>query len=96
MKEVEIKFLGSALKPVEPNLRKVGLKDDENSVKDLLEKVSDTFKSELGTKVLEDDGRLSKYVLVIVNGVNITHIAGLDTEIKDGDKVSIVPAMIGG
>lgn len=96
MKEIELKFMGSALKPVEPSLRKVKLEEDERSVKNLIEKVSDIFKEELGIEILEDDGRVSKYILIIVNGVNITHKDGLKTEIRDGDKVSIVPAMIGG
>jgi len=96
MKEIELKFMGSALMPVEPSLRKVKLEEDERSVKNLIEKISDIFKEELGIEILEEDGRVSKYILIIVNGVNITHKDGLKTEIRDGDKVSIVPAMIGG
>ncbi len=39
MKEIELKFMGSALMPVEPSLRKVKLEEDERSVKNLIEKI---------------------------------------------------------
>jgi len=39
---------------------------------------------------------LEKGFLILVNGVNVLHLKGLDTEIKDGDTVVIFPPVGGG
>lgn len=39
---------------------------------------------------------LEKGFLILVNGTNILHMKGLDTEIKDGDTVVIFPPVGGG
>ncbi|HEU97247.1 MAG TPA: MoaD/ThiS family protein [Fervidicoccus fontis] len=39
---------------------------------------------------------LEKGFLILVNGVNVLHLNGLDTEIKDGDTVVIFPPVGGG
>ena len=95
MAVVEVKFMGSVLKPVEPKIERVSL-DGISTVKDLLERISLIFKDELGIKLLKEDGTISRYIFVVVNGVNISHVDGLDTRLKDKDRVSIVPALIGG
>jgi len=95
MAVVEVKFMGSALKSVKPRIESLSL-EGITTVKDLLERLSLTFKDELGIKLLMEDGTISRYIFVVVNGVNITHVDGLDTRLKDKDRVSIVPALIGG
>ena len=95
MAAVEVKFMGSVLKPVESKIERLSL-EGISTVKDLLERLSFTFKDELGVKLLMEDGTISRHIFVVVNGVNISHVDGLDTRLKDKDRVSIVPALIGG
>ncbi len=43
-----------------------------------------------------DDGGLRRFVNVYVGGEDIRFLSGLDTEVTDGDEVTILPAVAGG
>jgi molybdopterin synthase sulfur carrier subunit len=47
-------------------------------------------------RVLDESGQLRRFVNVYVNGDDVRFIDGLNTALKDGDEVSIVPAVAGG
>ncbi len=46
--------------------------------------------------LLDDKGELRKFVNIYLNGEDIRFASGVDTPTKDGDEVSIVPAIAGG
>ncbi len=43
-----------------------------------------------------EDGQLHRYVNVYLNDEDIRYMRALDTPVKDGDVVSILPALAGG
>ncbi|MGC7252410.1 MoaD/ThiS family protein [Mycobacteroides abscessus] len=45
---------------------------------------------------LVDDGKLHRFVNIYVNDEDVRFSGGLDTEIADGDAVTILPAVAGG
>ncbi len=45
---------------------------------------------------LVDDGKLHRFVNIYVNDEDVRFSGGLDTEISDGDSVTILPAVAGG
>ena len=47
-------------------------------------------------RLLDDDGELRYFVNIYVNGEDIRFDQGLNTAIKSGDEISIVPAVAGG
>ncbi|GAB4329936.1 MAG: MoaD/ThiS family protein [Dehalococcoidia bacterium] len=47
-------------------------------------------------RLLDDTGQLRRFVNVYVNGEDVRFDDGLHTPLKDGDEVSIVPAVAGG
>ena len=47
-------------------------------------------------RLLDESGNLRHFVNVYVNGEDVQFLDNLQTEIKDGDEVSIVPAVAGG
>jgi MoaD family protein len=47
-------------------------------------------------QVLNDDGTLHKFVNVYVNDDDVRYLSLLETPVKDGDEVSILPAVAGG
>ena len=47
-------------------------------------------------RLCEADGRVRRFVNIYVNGDDIRFLANLDTAVKEGDEVSIVPAIAGG
>jgi molybdopterin synthase sulfur carrier subunit len=46
--------------------------------------------------VLTDDGALHRFINVYVNDEDVRYLGSLETEIKEGDTVSILPAVAGG
>ena len=47
-------------------------------------------------QLLAGDGTLQKFVNVYVNDDDVRYLSLLDTAVKDGDEVSILPAVAGG
>jgi len=45
---------------------------------------------------LVDNGKLQRFVNIYVNDEDVRFSGGLDTEINDGDTVTILPAVAGG
>ncbi len=50
----------------------------------------------LKERLCEDGGELRRFVNVYVNGDDVRFLQGLQTPLKAGDEVSIVPAVAGG
>ena len=47
-------------------------------------------------QVLNEDGTLHRFVNVYVNDDDVRYLSLLDTPVKSGDEVSILPAVAGG
>lgn len=47
-------------------------------------------------RILDESGQLRRFVNVYVNGEDVRFMDGLATAVKDGDELSIVPAVAGG
>jgi len=47
-------------------------------------------------KVIDDQGQLRRFINIYVNQEDIRFAGGLATPLKDGDEVSIIPAIAGG
>ncbi|MDA0815111.1 MAG: MoaD/ThiS family protein [Chloroflexi bacterium] len=47
-------------------------------------------------RLLDDGGEIRRFVNIFVNGEDVRFLQGLTTDLKDGDEVSIVPAVAGG
>ena len=50
----------------------------------------------LKDKIFDDAGEVRRFINVFVNGEDVRHAEGLDTPVKDGDELSVVPAIAGG
>ncbi len=50
----------------------------------------------LHAKIFDDSGEIRRFINVFVNGEDIRHHEGIDTQVKNGDELSIVPAIAGG
>ncbi|MDR1066678.1 MAG: MoaD/ThiS family protein [Clostridiales bacterium] len=44
----------------------------------------------------EEDGTLRSFINVYVGEMNVKNLDGVDTRLKDGDTVTLVPAIAGG
>ena len=50
----------------------------------------------LKERICDDAGKVRRFVNVYVNGEDIRFLSSLDTPVKEGDEISIVPAIAGG
>ena len=50
----------------------------------------------LKSRICEDNGEIRRFVNVYINGEDVRFLLGLDSALKPGDEVSIVPAVAGG
>ena len=51
---------------------------------------------ELRERLLDDGSELRRFVNVFLRGEDIRFLSGLDTEVSDGDELTILPAVAGG
>lgn len=51
---------------------------------------------ELCHRLLDDDGRLRRYVTFFLNGEDVRHAGGADAAVAPGDELTVVPALSGG
>jgi len=66
-----------------------------SSVADLIERLNAAHPG-MKDRLCDEAGDLRRFVNVYVNEEDIRFLKGKDTELKDGDEVSIVPAIAGG
>jgi len=67
---------------------------DGGTVGEVLEALYGRF-GDLKSRIADDDG-LRRFVNVYVGGEDIRFLEGLDTGVKDGDEITILPAVAGG
>lgn len=65
------------------------------SIAEMIENLNSAY-SGLKDRLCDDKGELRRFVNVYVNEEDIRFLKGKDTVLKDGDEVSIVPAIAGG
>jgi len=82
-----------------PLQKLAGDKAELNVEATTLQQVIDQLSSqneEFKSRLLDDSGQLRRFVNVYVNEEDVRFLQKLDTPLKDGDEVSIVPAIAGG
>jgi molybdopterin synthase sulfur carrier subunit len=95
---ITVEYLGyikQTLKITQPEI--IELKS-EATTRDLLvllaSKFGDAFKKAVYDP--KDNNALKPYHILAVNGLMINLLNGLDTKLKDGDRVSVMPVVTGG
>ncbi len=81
------------LRPLTNNLDTVEV--DGASVRELLAGLDQKFPG-IGERLLDAQGNVRRFVNIYVNGEDIRFLQDKETAVKDGDEVSIVPAIAGG
>lgn len=68
---------------------------DGSTVKEVLGNLDDQFDG-MRQRLYDEEGKLRRFVNIYVNQEDIRFLQGEDTEVKEGDELSIVPAIAGG
>lgn len=75
-----------------------GKSEVESSGKTVIEMVNNLEKKYPGTKerLCDEKGNVRRFINVFVNEKDIRFLKGQKTKLKNGDEVSIIPAIAGG
>ncbi len=74
-----------------------GAKQVEGTGSTLDELITDLEQRHAGLRArLVDDGSLRRFVNVYLNDEDVRFLSGLETPVKDGDTVTVLPAVAGG
>jgi MoaD family protein len=68
---------------------------DGATIRDVLEDLDARYPG-IRARLVTDDGALHRFVNVYVNEEDVRYLGSLETEVRDGDVVSILPAVAGG
>lgn len=68
---------------------------DANTVRALVEDLERKFPG-IKERICDETGKIRRFVNVYVNGDDIRFLQNLETTLKEGDNISIVPAIAGG
>ena len=65
------------------------------TLRELLTNLESTYPG-ITKNVLADDGGLHRFINVYVNDEDVRYLGSLETELNEGDTVSVLPAVAGG
>lgn len=93
--------MGAAVVKIPTPLRRLTNGKDSATVKggslqDVLKELNDQFPGLKERIVDATSGELHRFVNIYVNGEDVRFLQGLKTTLKEGDEISIVPAVAGG
>jgi molybdopterin synthase sulfur carrier subunit len=66
-----------------------------SNVKSLVDDLEKNYPG-IKERICDETGKVRRFVNVYVNGDDIRFLQNLDTALKEGDNISIVPAIAGG
>ena len=66
-----------------------------NNVRALVEDLERNFPG-IKERICDESGKIRRFVNIYVNGDDIRFLQNLETSLKEGDNISIIPAIAGG
>ena len=65
------------------------------NIKNMVDDLEENFPG-MKKRLCDDEGNLRNFVNVYINGEDLRFLNGIDTALKNGDEISLVPAVAGG
>lgn len=91
--QLELRFFASFRQAVGQKTLERAYDADAVAVAEVLEDLVDAYPD---LEVFERPGELRSFVSVMKNGRDVTHLDGLETDLEDGDRLSLFPPVAGG
>ena len=66
-----------------------------NNVRAMVEDLEHNFPG-IKERICDESGKIRRFVNIYVNGDDIRFLQNLETSLKEGDNISIIPAIAGG
>lgn len=93
--KVEVRFFTSLREITGKKVEEIQLQD-AITVEELLTKLSKKYGKELREYLYNEEEKIHDYLSILVNGKSINVLQGLDTKLKKGDVIAILPPVGGG
>lgn len=93
--DLELRFFATFREAVGRKTIERSYGDDRVTVGDVLAALEDEFDG-LDCLLLDADGDIRPQLSVLRNGREVLHQEGVDTELRDGDRLSLFPPVAGG
>ncbi len=74
---------------------KVEVESNGRNIKELIDNLDKEYPG-IKERICDENGKIRRFVNIFVNDEDIRFLQGENTELKDGDEVSIIPAIAGG
>lgn len=68
---------------------------EAGTIREAIEKLEEQYPG-FKERLIDEQGELRRFVNLYLNDEDVRFLKGADTELKDGDVLSIVPAIAGG
>ncbi|MEZ4711426.1 MAG: MoaD/ThiS family protein [Caldilineaceae bacterium] len=68
---------------------------DGSTVRGLIQAMDQTYPG-MAQRLLDEQGAPKRFINIFLNDDGIDALQGMDTPVRDGDRISIVPALAGG
>jgi molybdopterin synthase sulfur carrier subunit len=75
--------------------REVVTADGGGNLQEIINRLDQEYPG-LKERICDESGEIRRFVNLYVNGEDVRFLSGLETPVKAGDEVSIVPAVAGG
>lgn len=94
MSKVKFLFFSSLQDITQSNTVEI---DIDGTVQDALGKIFNMYGETLKNRIFDkNSGKIKRYIIVAVNRKDIRHLDGLNTNLTEGDEISLLPAAAGG
>jgi molybdopterin synthase sulfur carrier subunit len=93
--KVEVRFFTSLREITGKKKEEVQLQSTI-TVEELLTGLSKKYGEEFREYFYNEEGNVHDYLLILVNGKSTNVLQGLDTELKEGDIIAVLPPVGGG
>lgn len=68
---------------------------EAEDISELIDKMEQEYKG-IKERICDEEGNIRRFINIFVNGEDIRFLDVENTKLKDGDEVSIIPAIAGG
>ncbi|UCD72517.1 MAG: MoaD family protein [Candidatus Bathyarchaeota archaeon] len=93
MTEITIIF-SHALISATNNQREIRVKGE--NLGEILNKLAKRYGNEFKKKLFDKEGKIKRFINIYINGKDTRFLDGLETKLKKGDEILIIPAVSGG
>jgi len=69
---------------------------EASTLRDAVDKLIERYGEKFESRIYDEKGKVRRFVNIYINGKDIRFLNNLETQLNDGDNVSIIPAVGGG